>query len=195
METDQKDQTPEMLESPQETPQTDPQRLPRRMRRKKGFRMPLPAAPVKAIWKSASPEEQKSAHQKAILVLEHWMGRMNRKELAEKMGIPQVRVWQLAQAALSGMVSGLLKQPKNPPPGTTLLPEENPKLLKKRIEDLEHQNKLLTGLIGVLRDLPAAREALAEVEPEARKGKKNQQTRRTDQDRDLQTPPRNPQKG
>jgi len=185
----------EIMEKPQQLPQSTPQepspsleKPPRRMRHKQGFKMPQPAAPVKALWKSASPDEQKSAHQTAVMVFEHWMGRMNRKELALKLGIPQVRVWQIAQAALSGMVSGLLKQPKTPPPGTQILPEDNPKLLRKRIDSLEHQNSILTDLIAVLRDLPAAREALAQEKPEARKGKKNQPLRQPDQNRILPPP-------
>lgn len=179
---------PQEQETARETPQTGQEKPPRRMRRKAGFRIPAPAVPVKALWKSASPEEQTQAHRTAILVLEHWMGRMNRKELAQKLGIPQVRVWQISQAALSGMVSGLLRQPKSPPPGTRLLPEEDPISLRRKITDLEKQNATLTDLISIIRDMPATREALNLEKQEAPNAKGKKRRHAADQGADIPPP-------
>lgn len=171
METEPKP-TPPQLESTQDQPQTGQESTPTPHRRKKGFMLPkYPAAPVKSLWNSASEEEKLTAHRTAVLVLEHWMGRMTRTQLAKTLQMPPVQAFQLSRMALSGMVAGLLKQPKNPPKGTPLLPEEDPKRLLKRVAELERQNELLTDLLQVVRDMPTTREAMAQEPPE-RKGKK-----------------------
>lgn len=174
MEPEPKDMTPVSPETPQEQPQTAPETPSRGHRRKKGFALPkFPAAPVKSLWNSATEEEKLAAHKTAVMVLEHWMGRMTRADLARKLQMPPVRAFQLSRMALSGMVAGLLKQPKTPPKGTPLLPEEDPRKLLKRVADLERQNELLTYLLQVVRDMPTTRQALAQ-EPPSTKGKKNQ---------------------
>jgi hypothetical protein len=176
METEPKPTPPEQ-ESTQEAPQTAQETPTTPHRRKKGFMLPkYPAAPVKSLWNSASEEEKLAAHRTAVMVLEHWMGRMTRAELAKTLQLPPVRAFQLSRMALSGMVAGLLKQPKTPPKGTPLLPEEDPKRLLKRVAELERQNELLTDLLQVVRDMPTTREAMAQ-EPPDRKGKKNQGNR------------------
>jgi len=189
METDQKDQTPEPQETPQEPAQMDQGKPPRKVRRKRGFHLPkYPAAPVKSLWMAATPEEQQQAHKTAVLVLEHWMGRMSRQELAQKLQMPAVRAFQLSRMALSGMVAGLLKQPKPLPKGTPLLPQENPKLLLKRVAELERQNSILTDILQVVRDLPTTAEAMA-PEKQAKTGKKNQYPQNRAKD---PIPPRKP---
>ena len=189
METDQKDSASLNPEIPQESAQTAPETPAKGHRRKKGFTIPkYPAAPVKSLWNSASEEEKLAAHKTAVMVLEHWMGRMTRAELARKLQMPPVRAFQLSRMALSGMVAGLLRQPKPLPNGTPLLPEENPKTLLKRVAELERQNALLTDLLSVVRDMPTTREAMA---PDATtgKGKKNQGTKPSPKG---QIPPRKP---
>src|SRR4051812_49016298 len=108
----------------QENPATISAPQPRKGRkpgvRKSSFKMTTPPYPVKAIWEMASPEEQKSAHQMGVLMLEHWLGRISRKQLAEKTKQPPLRIWQMSQQALSGMVVGLMAQPKRPPKGTPM---------------------------------------------------------------------------
>jgi hypothetical protein len=115
------------------------------------------------------------------LLLELWMGRITRKELGEKIGVPPLRVWQMSQHALAGMVVGLLKQPKKPPRGTPLpsilLPEDNPKELRAQLQEVQRQKQVLEELVDILKDLPANREqgktkGESEVKEGRRKGKK-----------------------
>src|SRR5439155_248173 len=100
------------------TPEKPAAKLRQRMRRKPVFAMPPVAWPVKGLWEAASAEERAAAHRMGTLLFEHWLGRISRKELAAKIGLPPVRVWQLSQQALAGLVVGLLKQPATPPQGT-----------------------------------------------------------------------------
>ena len=70
------------------------------------------ALPVRALWETASPEEKEKAHQTAAALLEYWTGRAKKEEVAQKLGIPPLRVWQLSQQALSGLAAALVKQPR-----------------------------------------------------------------------------------
>jgi hypothetical protein len=103
--------------------------------------------------------------------------------LGEKIGVPPLRVWQLSQQALAGMVVGLLKQPKKPPKGTplpNLLPQDNPKQLRAQLQEELRQKKVLEELVDILKDLPANREQpkpkgdSTEARRGRPKGKKNQ---------------------
>ena len=130
-------------------------------RRRTGFAMPPVAWPVKGLWEAASEEERAEAHRVGALLLEHWLGRLTRAELGQKIGQPPVRVWQLSQQALSGLVVGLLKQPPKPPAGTPLppkRPEEDPKTLRLRAETAERRLGVLEDLVKILREMPANRE-------------------------------------
>jgi hypothetical protein len=80
-----------------------------------------------------------------------------------------VRLKQLSEAALSGMVAGLLKQPSRMPKGG-LPPEEDPVKLRKRIAQLEREQQMLTELVALLKDLPGNK-ALAREVPEGPKKK------------------------
>ena len=89
------------------------------------------------------------------------MGRTTRREMIEKMGIPPLRVWQMSQQALSGMVAGLLTQPKfkgRVSLGAIMNSEENPKALKKRIAELEKQVMMQERLISILREMPGCKQ-------------------------------------
>jgi len=159
-----------------------------RMRRKPVFAMPPVAWPVKGLWEAASAEERVGAHRMGTLLFEHWLGRLSRKELAEKIGLPPVRVWQLSQQALAGLVVGLLKQPPTPAKGTPLPPrrplEEDPRQLRKALTEAQRQNALLEDLVRVLKEFPPAppgpREARTSgpkgPRPGRPKGKKNRPT-------------------
>src|SRR5688572_19158960 len=72
-------------------------------------RMPLP---IKTLWESASEEERARAHRTAVEVLCAWLGKATRAEAAARLSIPPLRFWQLSQQAVSGMVAGLLHQPR-----------------------------------------------------------------------------------
>ena len=141
-------------------------------KRKYGFRMDTPPFPVRAIWELATQDERTQAHQMGVLMLEHWLGRMTRKELGEKINLPPLRVWQMSQQALAGMVVGLMTQPKRPPKGTPMMqpekPKEDVKALKARIASLEQDNRVLKELLDLVKDLPANRTESAD----SPKGKK-----------------------
>ena len=158
----------------------------KRNRRKPAFAMPPPAWPVKGLWDAVSEEERAAAHRMGTLLFEHWLGRISRTELAAKIGQPPVRVWQLSQQALAGLVVGLLKQPARPPKGTSLPPrrptEEDPRQLRKALAEAERKNVILEDLVRVLREFPSPRPAPpgagatggARKRPGRPKGKKNQ---------------------
>jgi hypothetical protein len=92
------------------------------------------------------------------VILEYWLGRIGKEEVMERLELPALRVWQLSQMALSGMLAGLLKQPR-PRGGAPMAtePDEDPKRLKKRIRELEDQLKRTEELVRLLRDLPGNR--------------------------------------
>jgi hypothetical protein len=146
----------------------------RRMKTK--FKMPpKPAKPVKALWESATPEEQKKAHEMAVVILEHWMGQLSQTEASERLGMPWVRIWQLSRQALSGLTAGLLKQPKmrkDRKPQPAIDPSEDPQVLKKRITELERDLGMMKELVGLLREFPAHREGKRAAEGDGKSGKK-----------------------
>lgn len=118
------------------------------------------AAPVRALWKTASPEQQNRAHRRCVVMLEYWLGRISKSEAAEKLSLPVLRIWQLSQMALSGMLAGLLEQPKwrggDPMPRS----DESRELLalRKQVRELEDKLTRTEDLVRLLRDLPLARE-------------------------------------
>jgi len=157
--------SPESQPTPPQSPETPvPEQVSahkRKAHRKRSFSMTTPPWPVRSLWETASEEERQKAHQMGALLLELWLGRISRKELGEKIGVPPLRVWQLSQAALAGMVVGLLKQPKKPAKGTplpALLPEDNPKHLRAQLMEAQRQKQVLEELVDILKDLPANRE-------------------------------------
>jgi hypothetical protein len=161
-----------------ETPPAPTKRRRRAGKRKTGFRMDTPPYPVRAIWELASDTERQEAHKTGVLILEHWLGRMTRKDLGDKLNLPPLRVWQLSQQALAGMVVGLMAQPKRPPKGTPM-PNSTPqqdkdelKTLRKENQELRDQNRVLQDLLDVLKDMPAQ-----SAEPRFLPGKKINQSK------------------
>ena len=139
---------------------TAPKRHKRAGKRKSGFRMDTPPFPVRAIWELATEQERQEAHKTGVLILEHWLGRMTRKDLGTRLNLPPLRVWQLSQQALAGMVVGLMAQPKRPPKGTPMAQTHNQdrdelKALRKRVASLEQDNRVLKDLLDLLKDMPA----------------------------------------
>jgi hypothetical protein len=68
-----------------------------------------------------------------------------------------LRLWQLSQQAVAGMLAGLLKQPRTrrgTGAASWLPPEEDPMQLKRRVAQLERELKLAEELIALLRELP-----------------------------------------
>lgn len=128
-------------------------------RKRTRFALPTHHAPsVKALWQAASSEEQAQAHRLSMAILEYWLGKTPKVEIARRLEVPPLRVWQLSQMALSGMLAGLLRQPKTRPRGRPSLPpaspEDDPRLLKQHIRELERKLARTEDLVRVLRDLP-----------------------------------------
>lgn len=149
-----------------ETSTTEPKTMqkPRRYRTgRKRTRFQVPArqpASVRALWQSASAEEQKAAHTLCMAILEYWLGKASKAEIAARLEVPPLRVWQLSQMALSGMLAGLLRQPKTRRRGRPVEPPtspgEDPRPLRARIRELERKLSHTEDLVRVLRDLPWA---------------------------------------
>src|SRR5574338_1704483 len=84
----------------------------RRFRKRRFRKVPRMPVPVKALWEKATEEERKRAHETCTLLLELWLGRATRAEAAARLKVPPLRVGQLSQQALAGMVAGCLRQPR-----------------------------------------------------------------------------------
>ena len=141
----------------------------RAMRRRRNFKMPpRPAIAVRGLWEAAPPEARERAHKTAGVLMQCWVGLKSRSQAASELGVPQLRIWQLSQQALSGMVAGLLKQPRGRK-GIVMDPGEDPKALKKRIQQLERELETAKRLIEILKDLPENRPQIVEVK--RRKGR------------------------
>jgi hypothetical protein len=89
-------------------------------------------------------------------ILEYWLGKKAKAEIASELGVTPLRVWQLSQKALSGMMAGLLPQPRRKvgPEAFEPDPAETPAELKKRIVGLERQLVATEDLVRVLRTAP-----------------------------------------
>ena len=176
MSTEMKDTPAGALAAPEGLPEGTG-RVPRSAgKRKATFRLPPPAAPVKGLLLAATPEESQAAHRVATAILETWLGKRTRADAAKALGVPVVRMKQLGDAALSGMVAGLLRQPKRMPK-IQPLPEEDPKRLRKALAEAERKNGILEELVVLLRDLPANRALAQAPGPEAEPGGKKNGTR------------------
>jgi hypothetical protein len=123
--------------------------LPRKRRARTGKKRLHFGAPqkfprgVRELWTSASLEEQTQAHRVCTQILALWLGKRRREEVALELSIPGLRVWQLSQQALAGMLAGLLHQPKarraKQESSTMEESQDNPQRVKKRIAELEKQ--------------------------------------------------------
>src|ERR1700677_4441912 len=104
--------------------------------RKTKIKMPVsPPVPLKSLWEWATPTQKEQAHLMATCLMEYWMGQATKKQIAEKLKLPPIRVWQLSQQATCGMVVGLLTQPKtrSQMKNSPLDPLNDPKLLHAQI--------------------------------------------------------------
>lgn len=144
----------------------------KRLRFKK---LPRPAYPVRALWDLATPEEKERAHRQCVAILEWWLGKSSRQTIAERLELPSLRVWQLSQQALSGMLAGLLRQPKaRPRRGERLLqdPKEDLPALRREIAELKKKLRVSEELNAVLRDLKATAQPKATAPPASSKHRK-----------------------
>jgi hypothetical protein len=116
--------------------------------------------PVKALWREASEEERARAHRAAATVIEAWLGRIPSEEAARRLAVPRLRFWQMSQQAVAGMLAGLLAQPRvRGRARTVLAPEEDPVTLRREVSLLRRELEGARGLIAILREMPAHREA------------------------------------
>lgn len=131
----------------------------RRSRKRLVFQPPrnVPRS-VRSLWDEASAEERTRAHETCVSILSMWLGQKSRTEVATELALPPLRVWQLSQAAVSGMLAGLLKQPRVRVRGRPMEASEDERVLKERLAELEEENRSLRALVEVLRNLPPARE-------------------------------------
>jgi len=147
------------------------EKSPRRVRFSRKRRLsvvPAMPQPVKALWEAASDEEKARAHRMAAVMLQVWLGKMKRAEAAVQLQLTPLRVWQLSQQAVAGMVAGLLKQPrrrlaKGAAPMATNR-DEDPRWLKQKITELERKLKIAEDVIALLRELPAQKKRGEEKE-------------------------------
>jgi hypothetical protein len=154
-------ESPNGSETPTTTGETPRPRRTRRYRKRVRVGMPQSPAPaVRELWKRASLEERQAAHRKGTLVLAMWLGRKTKAEVASELSLPPLRVWQLSQMALSGMLAGLLKQPRSRrrKEGASMETEESPSQLRRRIAKLEQENRDLREVLNLIGMMPSVEE-------------------------------------
>ena len=88
---------------PRATPR--PRRV-RTGRKRSVFQPPARQAwPVRGLWEAAPEEQRREAHQTSMLILAYWLGKKSKLQVAEELKVKPLRVWQLSQLALSGMLA------------------------------------------------------------------------------------------
>jgi len=120
------------------------------------LKAPRPAWPVRGLWEQAPKEEKERAHKTCMLMLEYWLGKKSKGEIAKELEVSPLRVWQLSQQALSGMLAGLLTQPRRRVTKDAFERRtgESREALKKRITTLEKELSRTEDLVRVLRTAP-----------------------------------------
>ena len=148
-----------MSESQEQSPPNPPEKF-RKPRKPRVLLPKQPPIAIRSLWEWATTAEKEQAHRTAAAMMEYWMGQSSKQEIALRLNIPQIRVWQLSQQAISGMVVGLLHPPKNKTKNAQVNPEEDPKKLHRRILELERHVSMQHRLIVILREMPITREAM-----------------------------------
>lgn len=147
--------------TPATTGETGPQAPARRERRGRGRRSVgrwvRPVYPIKALYDQASEEERRQAHALSATILEYWTGVATKQEIARRLSVPPIRVWQLSQRAAAGLVCGLLRPPSGRR-GQPMQTSPNEAELRKENARLAKENELLRSLVAVLREMPGNRD-------------------------------------
>lgn len=151
----------EEAEAAAPTAQVERPRRTRRFKKRVRFQVPKPILPVKALWESASEEERARAHRTCGLMIEYWLGHKTKAEMVSLLDLPPLRVWQLSQSALSGMLAGLLKQPRKGKKGADPMGSKTSEMAELRKENAKLKKELeRTKLVlELLKDLPFNRGA------------------------------------
>lgn len=173
-----------MTRTTQETANTTAEAQARRTRRGRGRRRVgrslRPVYPIRALYEAASEEERRQAHLLSATILEYWTGVKTKSEAAKALGVPPIRVWQMSQRAVTGLVCALLTPPsgKRGPPTVT---SDEEKALRAENERLRKENALQRELIEVLRELPGNRdrEIAAPADPPKEAGAKPPRRRKS----------------
>jgi len=149
-----------------ETQAPPEKKRPRRFHKRRFKRLPPPAIAVRPLWEQASEEEKKRAHQQCTTILELWLGKITKEQAMAELELPPLRLWQLSQQAVSGMIAGLLKQPRTRLKGAPMGPdpENDPRVLRKKIAQLEKELACERSVNELLRRLPWGRETSAKEE-------------------------------
>jgi hypothetical protein len=144
----------------------------RYMKRAHFSRCPRPAVPVRGLWEVATAEEKAAAHRTCAVMLEHWLGRKSREQASSELGVTPLRLWHLSQQAVSGMLAGLLVQPRRR--GRAIMRQaleqggrEDLSSLKKENAELRRKLQIAESAIRILRDLPGHRDKPDSLLPSA----------------------------
>jgi len=152
-----KEQTETAERVPETTESTPKTTRPRRGRKRSVFEKPPPPPwPVRGLWEAAPAEMKQRAHKTCMLILEYRLGQKSKEEVAKEQGVSPLRVWQQSQRALSGMMAGLLTQPRRKvcPDAFERGMGRSREELKKRIVELEKELSRTEDLVRVLRTAP-----------------------------------------
>ncbi len=173
---------------------TDSLKPPHKVRKKRPqFKIPAKFPfPVKALWNAATEEEKQLAHRTGVALLQVWLGQISREEAAQQLEISPLRIWQLSQQAVSGMLSGLLTQPRTRKGATALMACNSAKAMEKKLREMEVQLKIQQELIDLLKSFPAYRE---DSKPGKAKGKKKTHQRNAPKPKTMAPEPSNPEGG
>jgi len=141
---------------------SEPKRRRRTGKKRLRFEVPQQMPPgVRELWRAAPSEAQQKAHLTCVEILAMWLGRKQREEVARALSIPPLRVWQLSQQALAGMMAGLLHQPRarrrRSLEATMAEQEEDPSALRKQLAQKDKRIAEQEELIRLLTELPKLR--------------------------------------
>ena len=187
-------ETTEVEQEPSKSDATTATPKRHRARRKRASfrRLPPPAPSVRGLWLRASDEERAKAHRLCMTILEYWLGRASKQAIAERLETSPLRVWQLSQQALSGMLVGLLRIPRSRAKleAGSALHETDTSTLRQRIAELEKKLARTEDLVRVLKHLPWQTESgngrpATKRAPTRRVRKKTAQSRAEASDRTL----------
>lgn len=133
------------------TPPVTAERKRRRRRSADAFLRPV--YPISAILSSATAEETQKARLLVNELLGYWLGHESKAALARRLSMPPIRVWQLSQRAMTGMVAAMLRPPQGRRGAMPRIDPET-KALRKRVAELEAETSLQRRLIELLRTMP-----------------------------------------
>ena len=118
-----------------------------------------------------------------MTILEMWLGKVSRSEAAKRLEVSQLRLSQLSQQSVSGMMAGLLKQPRCRVPKGALdrrpAPENDPNVLRRRVARLSEDLLRTENLVRVLQEIPMPRVTPGQVGKERPHADRNRRRAKT----------------